>query len=234
MTGSYDSPTGAFYRAEVKARFLRAVFEVDPNVLREILCCENQEKVAAWAKAKNLNAPWFVRWAWRLTEDSLVARMARMGEVYRARDTRLKREVAIKILPEAFASGPRTARTPNIAPQWPMTASTRLDAASDDDEALSALRSVYNSAHNMTLWFYTFPDLARFKESALGAPEHIAIHTKVLNGLKAGQLPLPAYNFHATNDAHADIQAIRAELREMYRTIFIESGKLEARHATPV
>ena len=43
----------------------------------------------------------------------------------------------------------------------------------------------YNSAHNMTLWFYTFPDLARFKESALGAPEHIAIHTKVLNGLKA-------------------------------------------------
>ena len=75
----------------------------------------------------------------------------------------------------------------------------------------------------LTLWFYTFPDLKHFKEWALGAPEHIALHTKIVEAMKAsmtaGQPALPSYSFHATDDPNADIGQIRAELREMYQQI---------------
>lgn len=73
----------------------------------------------------------------------------------------------------------------------------------------------------LTLWSYTFPDFERFREWAIGAPEHIAMHTKLIGAMKASghQKPLPGYSFHATDDPNADIAAIRAELKKMYQQI---------------
>ncbi|OBI37056.1 hypothetical protein A5708_07080 [Mycobacterium colombiense] len=82
----------------------------------------------------------------------------------------------------------------------------------------------------LTLSFYTFPTFALFKEWALGAPEHIAIHTKLLEAMRnqvasnAGgpvdpNLMFPSYSFHATDAPRAEIPAMRAELRQMYKQI---------------
>ena len=37
----------------------------------------------------------------------------------------------------------------------------------------------------LTLWFYTFPTFGLFKEWALGAPEHVALHIKLLETMRA-------------------------------------------------
>ena len=80
----------------------------------------------------------------------------------------------------------------------------------------------------LTLWFYTFPTFDLFKEWALGAPEHVAIHTRLLEAMQAragaGEQVepaaiLPSYSFHATDAPREQIPAMRAELHELDRQI---------------
>jgi hypothetical protein len=80
----------------------------------------------------------------------------------------------------------------------------------------------------LTLWFYTFPTFELFKEWALGAPEHVAIHNRVLEALQAQtgkgeqvqpEAILPSYSFHATDAPRDQIPRMRAELRELYKQI---------------
>jgi hypothetical protein len=81
----------------------------------------------------------------------------------------------------------------------------------------------------LTLWYYTFPTFKLFKEWALGAPEHVALHTKLLTTMKAVMAAagddaasisvMPSYSFHATDAPRDQIPAMRAELREMYKQI---------------
>lgn len=79
----------------------------------------------------------------------------------------------------------------------------------------------------LTLWFYTFPTFELFKEWALGAPEHVALHTKLLAAMKAQAgaeevqpvSVLPSYSFHATDAPRDQVPVMRAELRELYKQI---------------
>lgn len=78
--------------------------------------------------------------------------------------------------------------------------------------------------------FYTFATFALFKEWAFGAPEHVAIHRKLLEAMKARTADsgggavqpisvLPSCSFHATDAPRAQIPALRAELRQIYQQI---------------
>ena len=81
----------------------------------------------------------------------------------------------------------------------------------------------------LTLWYYTFPTFELFKEWALGAPEHVALHTRLLEEMKAaaqtaaadGQpiSPPQMYAFHATDAPRSEIPALRAQLLQMYQQI---------------
>jgi serine/threonine-protein kinase len=115
-----------------------------------------------------------------------------MGEVYRALDGRLKRQVAVKILPSVLATSDGIARFereaellaslnhPNIAQIYGV-----VDAASLDDAGVASEARRGAAVHGLVMELVEGPTLAdRIKEGPIPVNEALAIARQIAAALK--------------------------------------------------
>jgi serine/threonine-protein kinase len=116
-----------------------------------------------------------------------------MGEVYRARDTKLRREVAIKVLPDAFAQDPdRLARFTREA----------LVLASLNHPNIAAIYGVEERALVMEL--VEGPTLAdRIRQGALPVNEALGIARQIAEALEAA---------HEKGKVHRDLKPANVKI----------------------
>jgi len=122
-----------------------------------------------------------------------------MGEVYRARDTKLERDVAIKVLPEAFAKDPeRLARFEREAKL--LASLNHPNVASihgfEDSDGVPAL--VLELVEGLTL-------AERIAQGPIPADEAIAIAKQIAEALEAG---------HEAGVIHRDLKPANIKLKE--------------------
>src|SRR5688572_19777907 len=114
-----------------------------------------------------------------------------MGEVYRARDTRLKRDVAIKILPAAFAQDPdRIARLQREAEVLATLNHPNIGAVYGFEESATATGIVLELVDGPTL-------ADRIVHGALPLDEALAIAKQIADALDAA---------HDKNIIHRDLK----------------------------
>jgi Tol biopolymer transport system component len=126
-----------------------------------------------------------------------------MGEVYRARDTKLKREVALKVLPEAFASDPdRLARVQREAELLATLNHPNIAAIYGVEESAGTFALVMELVEGPTLAELTG---RRAEGSGLPLDEALAIARQIADALEAA---------HERGIVHRDLKPANVKVRE--------------------
>ena len=142
-----------------------------------------------------------------------------MGEVYRARDTKLDREVAIKVLPEEFAiDTERLARFEREAKLLASLNHPNIASIYGFEESDGVKALVLELVEGLTL-------AERIQEGPIPVEDTIGIAGQIAGALEAG---------HEANVTHRDLKPANIKLKED-GTIKVESNKnsylMSSRHA---
>ena len=141
-----------------------------------------------------------------------------MGEVYRARDTRLKRDVAIKILPAAFAQDPdRIARLQREAEVLATLNHPNIGAVYGFEESAAATGIVLELVEGPTL-------ADRIVHGALPIDEALAIAKQIADALDAA---------HDKNIIHRDLKPANVKVTPGGKVKVLDFGLAKMADAEP-
>src|SRR6266568_930468 len=128
-----------------------------------------------------------------------------MGQVYRARDTRLSRDVAIKLLPDAFISNPtRVARFHREAQLLAALSHPNIGAIHAFEE-FAAAAGPEKPLHCLVLELIDGPTLAdRLKHGPISMNEALPIARQIANALEAA---------HDKGIVHRDLKPANIKVR---------------------
>ena len=141
-----------------------------------------------------------------------------MGEVYRARDTRLKRDVAIKILPAAFAQDPdRIARLQREAEVLATLNHPNIGAVYGFEESAAATGIVLELVEGPTL-------ADRIVHGALPLDEALAIAKQIADALDAA---------HDKNIIHRDLKPANVKVTPGGKVKVLDFGLAKMADAEP-
>ena len=141
-----------------------------------------------------------------------------MGEVYRARDTTLDRDVALKVVPEAFTSDPaRLARFEREAKILASLNHPNIAAIHGFEEAGGIKALVLELVEGPTL-------AERIAQGPIAVDEAIAIASQIAEALEAA---------HEAGVVHRDLKPANVKVREDGTVKVLDFGLAKALDATP-